>query len=362
MDEFVKLLAEFRFADVDYSVVKAHVHTLDFLQDMTLEELKAAVQRNEHIATPNLKNVLPYLSKDGAKVSSSDMSWAKQPDDEAKQRRRSTIMGRNKSLSAYEEKLEMNTAELRHFFIGILRCAYGKMISHGELDGRDSFVTLILMDGLDFAATEIDKGKPLKDWEATEAVSGAGADQLLTLLFNKHRYPFRKVKRYETIEYQKLRININRALAFIHAHRLALEYFEEHIAGTVASGEFDLSEEIVVGEVKAQMKMAKEVIDETDETDVEIIESHSLCAILLNRTAIYVETLLDEGVLHEREAKVYLEEIEKALEETHHCTEHVHPGHLGKKEKKVHLSLMSSRIWDDLGAADSTDHQDAAVE
>ena len=77
MDEFVKLLAEFRFKDVDYSVIKAHAHSVDFLlQDMTLEELKAAVRRNSHIASPNLDNVLPYFSKGDIEVSSSDLSWA----------------------------------------------------------------------------------------------------------------------------------------------------------------------------------------------------------------------------------------------------------------------------------------------
>ena len=251
-------------------------------------------------------------------------------------------MGRNSSLLENQKKLEMNTIELRHFFVGILRHAYGKMIEHGELDARDSFVTQILLDGLDFAATEIDEGKPLKDWEATEAVSRAGADQILTLLFNKYRYPFRKVRRYETIEYQKLRIKINRALAFIHAHRLTLEYFEEHIAGTFASGEFRQAEKVVYEEVKAQVKMAREAINETDGTDVEIIKSHSLCAILLNRTAIYVEALLNDGVLNEGEAKVYLEEIEEALASTHQCTDLIHPGHLSKEERSKQLSMITS--------------------
>jgi hypothetical protein len=336
MDEFVKLMAEFRFSNVDFSVVKYHV---PFMGELTLEELEAAVRRNESIATPNLENVLPYLVVGEVEV---DLSWAKPPD-EAKQLRRSTIMGRRKSLIDFDKKIEMDTIELRQFFLGILRCSYGKMVDHGELDGRDTFVTLVLLDGLEFAATEIEAGKPLKDWEATEAVMRAGSDQIAHLLFNKHtrRRPFHKTKRVDTIEYQKLRVNVLRALAFIHAHRLSLEYFEDHI---VRSGEFGESEKIVVAEVKTQMKMAREVIEKADDTDVETLESHSMCAILLNRTALYVESLLESGVLHEREANVILEEIEKAVEQTHRCDIHVHPGHLSKEEKSKHAAVTYSAI------------------
>lgn len=339
MDEFVKLMAEFRFVNVDFSVVKYHV---TMLEDMTIEELKAAVLRNESVATPNLVNVLPYLTK---LASEEDMSWADPCTDRNTQRRTSiSILGRNKSLLDYDEKLEMNTVELRHFFLGILRCTYGKMIEYGELDGRDSFVTLVLLDGLDFAATEIDAGKPLKDWDATEAVSEAGYDQIIHLIFNKHRHPFRKVERYETIEYQKLRIKVLRALAFLHAHRLALEYMEEHIIGNSASvSEFGESEKFVVAEVKAQMKLARKVVESADESDVEIIESHSFCAILLNRTALYVEALLSSGVLSEREANVFLEDIERAIDSTHHCATQIHPGHLSKDEKSNHLTETRSR-------------------
>lgn len=205
-------------------------------------------------------------------------------------------------------------------------------------------MTLILLDGLDFAATEVDAGKPLKDWEATQVIIHEGADKFIRLLFNKYRHPFRKVRRYETLEYQKLRINVHQALAFIHAHRLSLEYFEEHVAGSYASAEFGESEKIVVGEVKAQIKLARKVIEDTDEADMEIFESHSMCAILLNRTALYIESLLSAGVLEEREANAFLEEIEEAIEQTHHCTEQVHPGHLSKGEKLHELSLAESRI------------------
>jgi hypothetical protein len=62
--EYIQLLADERFKDVDYTVIKAHV---SYLRDITMEQLMAAVKKHkedtpEHIyQKPNLKNVVPYL-------------------------------------------------------------------------------------------------------------------------------------------------------------------------------------------------------------------------------------------------------------------------------------------------------------
>lgn len=247
LDEFVKLMSEFRFANVDFAVVRDHIDTI---ANLTVDELKVAVKRNENVATPCLDNVLPYLS--GANGCEESFTWANAcygPN----QRRRSTIMGR--SLIAVDKKIEMDTVELRHFFLGILKSAYGKMVEHGELDGRDTFVTLVLLDGLAIAATDVDNGKPLQDWETTERLMRKELDHAVRLVFSKRGHPFRKTERTDTIAYQKLRMNVLRALAFIHAHRLALEYFEENIVGSWSSGQFQEAERVVVGEVKGQMKL-----------------------------------------------------------------------------------------------------------
>jgi hypothetical protein len=352
MDEFVKLLSEHRFNDVDFSVVKFHV---PWLQDMTLDELRAAVERNKHTATPNLVNVLPYFDIEN----DTDLSWAKRPADTKNQRRRSTILGRDKSLLELNKKLEMDTFQLRQFFVGILQCSYGKMTEHGELDGRDPFVTLVLLDGLDFAATEVDKGMPLKDWEATESVKKEGPAQIVKLFWNKHNHPFRESKRSDTVEHQRLRINVHRAQAFIHAHRLCLEYFEDYIASSNTSAELKESEQIVVSEIKEQMQLAQKSIEDTNEDDMEVFESHSMCLILLNRTAIYIESLLSAGLLEEREANGLLEEIGDSLEQTHHCVEQMHPGHLSRDEKSKHLSLSENRTSANLSDNGHNDNGDA---
>ena len=66
LKEYVALLTEERFHDIDFTVIKDHI---PFLRDTTLEQLMAAVKRHEETSpkysykSPNLKNVVPYLYK-----------------------------------------------------------------------------------------------------------------------------------------------------------------------------------------------------------------------------------------------------------------------------------------------------------
>lgn len=66
IQEYVQLLADERFKDVDYTVIKAHV---SYLKDMTLNQLMLAVEKHKEATPankytrPNLKNVVPYLYK-----------------------------------------------------------------------------------------------------------------------------------------------------------------------------------------------------------------------------------------------------------------------------------------------------------
>lgn len=65
--EYVQLLSDERFKDVDYTVIKAHV---SFLRDITFDQLMTAVKKHKdetpdhQYAKPNLKNVVPYLYKE----------------------------------------------------------------------------------------------------------------------------------------------------------------------------------------------------------------------------------------------------------------------------------------------------------
>ena len=67
MQEYVELLSDERFQNVDYTVIRAHV---PYLKDISLDKFMSAV--NEHkertpakeYRKPNLKHVVPYLYKD----------------------------------------------------------------------------------------------------------------------------------------------------------------------------------------------------------------------------------------------------------------------------------------------------------
>ena len=67
IQEYVELLADERFHDVDYTVIRAHV---PYLKDITLDELLVAVQKHKdktpaiEYRKPNLKHVVPYLYKE----------------------------------------------------------------------------------------------------------------------------------------------------------------------------------------------------------------------------------------------------------------------------------------------------------
>lgn len=67
IQEYIELLADERFQDVDYSVIKAHV---PYLKDITLDEILVAVQKHKNktpaneYRKPNLKHVVPYLYKE----------------------------------------------------------------------------------------------------------------------------------------------------------------------------------------------------------------------------------------------------------------------------------------------------------
>jgi hypothetical protein len=65
--EYVQLLTDERFKDVDYTVIKAHV---SYLNNITFEQLMTAVEKHKdetpthEYKQPNLKHVVPYLYKE----------------------------------------------------------------------------------------------------------------------------------------------------------------------------------------------------------------------------------------------------------------------------------------------------------
>lgn len=332
VDYFVRLLADDRFHDVDFGLVKEHV---PLLQDLTLNELKSAVQRNMDI-TANLKHVLPYLD-----AGDLNLSWTGV-----------YKMSETKESAALQGHLNkddtMNKIELRHFYLGILATVYSEQRDRGEMDGRAAFVSYSLLQSIDVASSNVDKGAPLNDWEAAHIVETSQLKllqivytQLIKLL--KYTKLYQGDDRAHTLKYQKLRLDVLRALAFIEAHEDALKKFTGQFADS--DGEFRESEKTVVDEVKAEMQLAREVLETSDKRDVDVITSHYFCIILLNQWAKYVEKLHDGGILMDREATAYIEKAEKSLDYARHCSgecKHKHGHHDMTPSKVVDLPVVKS--------------------
>lgn len=313
VDEFVKLLADPRFPDVYLPVVQQNV---PFLKNLTLSELKAACLRHPKYK-PNLEHILPYLDTAGA-----DLSWANVDSSNTKAPPVFSVIKGSETARTGKHSGE-NIKELRHFFLEVLNTVYNTQLENGELDGRDGFVSYSLIQSIDFASSDVDKGMSLDDWQAAQIgnkfynkkfvqSSAKSWESIVNKKYCCINYSNRRVgdDRAHTLEYRMLKTNVLRAVSFIEAHRQARKTFTDQLAD---SSVVDANEQIVLDESNAETATAQQVLDDQDPQDVLIIKNLYFCAILLNKSAKYTERLLNEGVLEEKEASVYLDEIDTCL-------------------------------------------------
>jgi hypothetical protein len=309
LDHFRRLLAYDLFKDVDLWLVREHV---PLLKDLTLQELKSAVLRNKDVS-PKSTLVLPYLDLGDTELSLTG--------DDLSERTEPKGIGQSEFSTDVKKDETMNTIELRHFYLNILNAVYSKQIDHGEMDGRQLHVAYALIQSLDIASSDVDRGAQLNDWAAANIAAASHLKIYAQMMrvekcANSKRY--QGDARGHTSKYQQQRIDVLRALSFIKAHEEALEKFKAQFEDP--DGSFCESEQRVVDEVKAEMASAREVLKSCDKHDLNMITSHYFCTILLNQMAAYIEKLLDGGILMDREATTYLEGVEKSLEYAKHCS------------------------------------------
>jgi hypothetical protein len=220
LDNFIKLLADPRFQGVSLPIIQSHV---PYLKNISVDEIKAACERNPKY-TPNLSGILPYLDTAGH-----DMSWANVKPSET---RTPLLFDDIKGMSSTDKDEKEDIIELRHFFLELLSTIYNRQLDDGGLDGRDGFVAYSLLQSIDFASSDIDKGMPLDDWGATHVVdkyftahwAERGAKicenivnkKLCCIHYSKNRVGD---DRAHTFEYKKLKIKVLRAISFLEAHR-----------------------------------------------------------------------------------------------------------------------------------------------
>ena len=102
-----------------------------------------------------------------------------------------------------------------------------------------------------------------------------------------------------------------RSLAFIDAHQKAQELFYSETYEKRGNDELSVEARVVLQESEAQVSLAENLLRTKDPDDVCTMISHLFCTILLNKIGRAAEKLQTSGVLKEREARPYMENVEE---------------------------------------------------
>jgi len=368
LDDFLHLMTDPRYFFVDFALVTHHCPRL---ANLTAGELEQAIDLNKsttHPQTykaPNLTHVLPYVPD------SQHLRWAI----EKAQRQmfmEAPAMGSQKGsfmdLVALGEEAEAEGAEsdgaeanpglvidVRLMFIELLRAAYQGQIRDGELDPREfnGYLAFALVQSLDFAYEQAQAGKPLEDWNASSALVStdvlARAEIFVSKLYGSccgkgKGDPMERVEALrdtKPLQHHMLRFDVMRAFAFIDAHQEAQDRLQDEFGET--AGDAAPAFVTVMGESRAQVQKAQDVLRRKNKKKLRQVISHHLCMILQNKTARYIKLLLDSGVLMQREARHLLEETDHKLSEIRQCQQVTHVGSIHLQDEPAEQEGMKPR-------------------
>jgi len=358
LDDFIHLMTDPRFFFIDFALVQHHC---PILQNLTADELEEAVAQNKikvHpnlYQTPNLEHVLPYI-KESDKLKklmlrakrdlfmSGSATTTEASEDVAF---RSFIKQMSKSGQQFldemeaavevpEEAPDVLVRDVRIMFVELLRAAYNTQIELGELDPREynGFLSYSLLQGIDFAHDEAQKGKPLNDWALSQVTSNDYIDQtedyfhrLYRCLTVKRGHPEERIHTLadaDPLHYQQLRLVVIRAFSFMDAHRDAQDRLGDEFGS--ARGETAAAFRIVLEESKTQVSLAEKVLRSKTKKQLKNVISHYLCIVVQNKAARYFNRLVSSGVLLPREARHHLEEIDHEILHIRSCSIDEHPG------------------------------------
>ena len=114
------------------------------------------------------------------------------------------------------------------------------------------------------------------------------------------------------------------------------------------------AEKIVLDESAAQVRLADKALLALDREDVKMIKSHYACHILLNRGAHYFSKLAEHGLMTEREAGEFIEEIEEEIHSLVACKEFAHEDEITNESKMHRLSKIPDYMLADLNLQEET--------
>ncbi len=387
LGEYVRLLSEERFHLLDFSIIKKHV---PFLSNITYEQLMKEVQKykvsywrrsfltisifkiskthyvsvvvkkntpvHEYVE-PNLENVIPYLfvADEVKNIEAENVSTDRRR--LLKDARRQTVANihkdRKKKAVVFNltEESDVNVVyEERIVFINILRSSYHKLIEHGEVVSR-GFMPYSLFKSLDIASDAASRGFPLNDWDAVMAITKGwahpAARKVHSILYNFMRTLSRRTGVNYDSDYIETVVQIIQALAFIKTHEDAQKFFMEEFS---SSEEESLTtvERRVLDESAVQIEKAKGTLKSLDFDDVLMIKSLYACQILLNRSARYFEKLNKRGLVSDKEAGEFLEEVESYINSTLEPHEDIRYGRMSSDTKAIRLRSLPEHMLSDL--------------
>jgi hypothetical protein len=344
LDDFLHLMTDERFFFVDFALVQYHCK---FLRGVTAQELKDAVDDNKASVhpdlykAPNLNQVLPYV-KDASSLRASIVQAQRDiflaPVNF--QEERSILKGVAEDVEEAAPKEEADPTlltETRLLFLELLRAAYTAQVRDGELDPREynGFLLYDLEQSVEFAHDAVSGGSSLNDWKAANDLSiniyirsEGTADRLVGSCCGKRKGVKDRINHLvdvtSPLDYQRLRLSVLRALSFIDAHKEAQDRLQDELAGNYLHKNVDTTSSMtafkeVMKESRAEVRKAKEVLKSHSKKKLKHVISHYLCAIIQNKAARYIKLLLDSGVLLQKEARHFLEEIDEDISHIRKC-------------------------------------------
>lgn len=337
IEDMVQLLAQRRFSRVNYAVIRFHVPMLRKLKETELMDAARRFRRGrEDVDTssrPRLQHILPYLEIDDSKF---DFEVNEQTDIMAESMenidlrqalaapdysfRKAKSFRRNKSVDI------KSVEEVRRLFLELLKLAYEDQIQSGELRKRE-YLAESLKQSLDFSALEVFKGGKLNDWDYVNLLERPIGEAVESFIHQTNDERNRK------------RLDVERSMAFIYAHKSAQTDLKEVIPESS-----NLVRKMVLAESQEQMDKAIEMLSTLTKEDLQHFVSHKFCKILLTRAIHHVEYLAEADLLKSQQSHTFLMELETSYRQVDQCCLVArHPGELPMDENNANGSSIQRR-------------------
>lgn len=316
LEDMMRLLSSQEcYSHVHFEVVQGNIPMLEGVQpNEFIQAARAFIEENKTNSDYNMETIEKRIVVYGLEhhLSAHEFSLSTvndapnapdRPHTRERQRKRSLS-----SMGLQRAKLSLN--ELRRGFLELVRADYERQLKHGELTDSE-FVALSLMQSLDIAVDLVSKGEPLRDWEIATGLERSYAKGVQ--IFSYIERTVTRLWRGEDTHSPNLsvtRIKVERALAFVHAHRKAQKQYKLEF---VSENEFFHFVHSVLDESNSQISEAESYLLSHDNKDIAIVVSNKFCSILLQNAARYVERVADSGVIRETESEEMLHEVQKAI-------------------------------------------------